>query len=51
MNFPVLANQAIGMWVTAKKESKQLLGWHILKILDETAEVEIGYRLLQRICY
>ena len=50
LSFPAKANLPVGMWVTKEKATGKLIGWHILKRLDETGELEIGYRLLPEFC-
>lgn len=35
-----------GNWVAVLRESHEPIGWFCLKDLDNTAEIEVGYRLL-----
>ena len=46
LSFPMKANLPVGMWVVYEKATNHYIGWHILKKLDETGELEVGYRLL-----
>ena len=41
-------NPGLGVWVTCIKETDEPIGWMTLKHLDETDEIEIGYRYLKK---
>lgn len=41
------ANMPLGYWIVELKESKEFVGWLALKQLDDTPDVEIGYRFLE----
>lgn len=36
-----------GYWMIFEKKSNDFIGWVVLKPLDQTQEIEIGYRLLE----
>lgn len=37
----------LGYWVTELKETGEIIGWSALKPLDNTVDIEIGYRFLE----
>ena len=37
-----------GVWPASSKDHHEFVGWFALKFLDQTEEVEIGYRLLRK---
>ena len=38
----------LGVWITCLKETDEPIGWTTLKHLDDTDEIEIGYRYLKK---
>lgn len=49
MRVDTYANkEGLGIFVAKEKESGEDIGWFCLKQLDDTAEIEIGYRLLKK---
>lgn len=38
----------LGIFIATEKESGEAIGWFCLKQLDDTEEIEIGYRLLTK---
>lgn len=40
-------NTGFGLWVAVEKQTNAVIGWFCLKNLDNTAEIEVGYRLLK----
>lgn len=36
-----------GYWITELKNTREVIGWTALKTLDNTREIEVGYRLLE----
>ncbi|MFT5919776.1 MAG: RimJ/RimL family protein N-acetyltransferase [Granulosicoccus sp.] len=41
-------NPGLGLWTAYQKDTKEFMGWYILKHLLETGEVEIGFRLRKK---
>ena len=37
----------MGYWIVELKSTREIIGWAALKQLDNTEEIEIGYRLLE----
>ncbi|CAN5643547.1 GNAT family N-acetyltransferase [soil metagenome] len=37
-----------GLWVCCLKSTDEFIGWFVLKNLDKTEDIEIGYRLLRK---
>ncbi|GJM36477.1 MAG: GNAT family acetyltransferase [Saprospiraceae bacterium] len=42
-----LSKDVLGYWITEEREYGQVIGWMALKALDETQEIELGYRFLE----
>jgi RimJ/RimL family protein N-acetyltransferase len=40
--------QGLGLWICHEKAGGAFIGWFVLKHLDATADVEIGYRLMKK---
>ena len=40
--------KGIGLWICHEKISNEFIGWFVLKPLKNTADLEIGYRLLRK---
>src|SRR6187431_790779 len=40
--------KGIGLWICHEKISNDFIGWFVLKPLDGTQDIEIGYRLLRK---
>ena len=40
-NYP-----GLGVWASEKRDTGRFIGWFCLKYMPETADVEVGYRLL-----
>ena len=40
-------NPGLGIFATIEKETNNFIGWHALKHLDNTEEIELGYRLVE----
>jgi len=40
--------KGIGLWICHKKISNDFIGWFVLKPLENTPDIEIGYRLLKK---
>jgi len=38
----------IGVWICHEKISDEFIGWYVLKPLENTSDIEIGYRLLKK---
>jgi RimJ/RimL family protein N-acetyltransferase len=43
-NYP----EGIGLWICQEKSSNEFIGWFVLKPLENTPDIEIGYRLLRK---
>ena len=41
-------NPGLGLWIAYLKESREFIGWYILKHLPDDGEVEVGFRLKQK---
>lgn len=41
------SKSVLGYWITELKETGEVIGWTALKPLDNTSEIEIGYRYLE----
>ena len=41
-------DQGLGLWMCEEKKSGELIGWFVLKDLDDTTDIEIGYRLMRK---
>lgn len=41
------SNDKLGYWILEDKEQRQFIGWLALKPLDNSNEIEIGYRFLE----
>lgn len=37
----------LGYWITELKNTGEVIGWSALKQLDDTEEIEVGYRLME----
>lgn len=37
----------LGYWITERRDSGDFVGWMALKPMDDTAEIEIGYRFVE----
>ncbi len=44
-----ISKDVLGYWVTTEKIGNRTIGWMALKPLEETQEIEIGYRLLEEV--
>lgn len=42
-----LSDNKLGYWIVEDKKEGQFIGWLALKQLDQTNEIEIGYRFLE----
>lgn len=42
-----ISKDVLGYWITIEKSSDRIIGWMALKPLDETQEIEIGYRFME----
>lgn len=42
-----LSDDKMGYWIVERKADHQFIGWMALKKLDNTTEIEIGYRFLE----
>ncbi len=42
-----ISKDVLGYWVTIAKDQNKTIGWMALKALEETQEIEIGYRFLE----
>jgi len=40
--------KGIGLWICHEKISNDFIGWFVLKPLENTPDIEIGYRLLRK---
>lgn len=40
--------QGLGLWICHEKNTGDFAGWFVLKNLDDTDDIEIGYRLLKK---
>lgn len=40
--------QGLGLWMCHEKNTGDFIGWFVLKNLDDTVDIEIGYRLLKK---
>lgn len=40
--------KGLGLWICEEKNSHSFVGWFVLKSLDVTGDIEIGYRLLRK---
>ena len=40
--------QGLGLWICCLKSTGEFIGWFVLKDLDKTEDIEIGYRLLKK---
>ena len=40
--------KGIGLWICHEKLSNDFIGWFVLKPLENTPDIEIGYRLLRK---
>ena len=40
--------KGIGLWICHEKISNNFIGWFVLKPLENTPDIEIGYRLLKK---
>ncbi len=43
----ISANQPYGYWLVETKETTEFVGWVALKPLDQTTEMEVGYRFME----
>ena len=41
-------NQGLGVWPAFIKKGSEFIGWFGLKYLDDTPEIEVGFRLLHK---
>ncbi len=41
------ADKGLGFWFAEEKDTGEFVGWFVLNNLDQTEEIEIGYRLLE----
>ncbi len=41
-------DQGLGLWMCEEKKSGELIGWFVLKNLNDTEDIEIGYRLMRK---
>ena len=39
--------KGIGLWICHEKISNEFIGWYVLKPLENTPDIEVGYRLLK----
>lgn len=41
-------DQGLGLWICHEKAGGAFIGWFVLKNLDDTSDIEIGYRLMKK---
>ncbi len=42
-----ITNDSFGYWMVFEKDNDEFIGWVALKPLDQTRQIEVGYRLLE----